>query len=263
MSTDVEEHLGRALDTLAEHAPQPERWALLGGIATVHRMPGRPRRTAAMALAVAAALVLVVGAAIVVANRDAGRPAQRVHAASSPTAAPPSTNAVFDGGSWDLSGPSLTDDQLAQVVMKVTRADGSALWQPTTLEPVGGPGVSRVQIVKTTFSSALHATRLGGNDGDPFEAHYLHGVSTMIAPSSTDPNQPVWVVAATGSFDVEPGCVDASDATPCAASAATFVWFVPVADASAAPAPISFYQDRARVDLAVLGQVGTWTPTSS
>ncbi len=191
MSIDVEDQLSRLLDELADELDVPERWGSLEDLADADLRQVGPRPKVALAVAVAAALLLLVGTALIVRDRRGGAPVGTLRTASDATSA--STVPSKPNGTWDPSGPRLTDAELAQVITPVAGPGGSTVWR--LIEPNGRPSqrgtVTGLSIVRTSLADAALTNRyLGGVNMEASSA--LHYLAALPQPS---PPTPVWVVA--------------------------------------------------------------------
>ncbi len=165
MSIDVEDQLSRLLDELADELDVPERWGSLEDLADADLRQVGPRPKVALAVAVAAALLLLSGTALIVRDRRGGAPVGTLRTASDATSAP--TVPSKPTGTWDPSGPRLTDAELAQVITPVAGSDGTTVWR--LIEPNGRPSqrgtVTGLSIVRTTLAHVSNTSIYAGIDG--------------------------------------------------------------------------------------------------
>ena len=165
-------------------------------------------------------------------------------------------------GTWDPSGPRLTDAELAQVITPVAGSDGTTVWRP--IEPNGRPSqrgtVTGLSIVRTTLVDAALTTRYLG-DIDMEASSALHYLGALPQPS---PPTPVWVVAIdlTGHVS-QPTCafgtVDACPDVP--ELGVAFIDADGRSDRTPIPVDVIALRSQVKLNLAVLGPVGHWTPT--
>lgn len=281
MSIDLEQQLERGLHDLADAAPVPTEWPALAEAhgdhddpmlidlsarhpRRVHTVTDRHRRRRVPMVVAVLALAAIIVAAVALSIRNDGPSTVQSAAAPAATAAPTTSSPGIDWGHWDPSGPSLSNDELAQVITLNTNADGTATWHPVRGGFSGSGAVTGVDVVKTTLGSVLMSSQEFSSQDLGTHAVLKYQKSPDAAGagrSGHGDDTPVWLVKISGNFHLpDPKCADqTTDRCP---DSPGVVLTTVGADGKRIDAPfLASAASQVDVDLASFGSVGHWTPS--
>ena len=192
MSIDVEDQLSRLPRRARRRARRARAMGITRGPRRRRPSPSRAAPKVALAVAVAAALLLLSGTALIMRDRRGGAPVGTLRTASDATSAP--TVPSKPTGTWDPSGPRLTDAELAQVITPVAGPNGTTVWRP--IEPNGQPSqrgaVTGLSIVRTTLAQCFPheplCSAVTACEAASLDATLLHYLASLTI-KSTNPRR--------------------------------------------------------------------------